>query len=99
MEWEYVSELRPPAGLLFISQVMYGHGETQWKDTGRVKLKSSEKTCPSATSSTTNPTCIVPGANPVLRGERPAPNLLSHGKTYILLNNRYLLWESYETNK
>jgi hypothetical protein len=37
------------------------------------------KTCPSATLSTTNPTWIDPGANPGLRGERPATNDLSHG--------------------
>jgi hypothetical protein len=34
---------------------------------------------PSATLSTTNPTWIDPGANPALRGERPATNRLSHG--------------------
>jgi hypothetical protein len=33
---------------------------------------------PSATLSTTNPTWIDPGANPGLRGERPATNRLSH---------------------
>jgi hypothetical protein len=32
---------------------------------------------PSATLSTTNPTWIDPGANPGLRGERPATNRLS----------------------
>jgi hypothetical protein len=37
------------------------------------------KTCPSATSSTTNPTWIDPGANPALRGGRPATNRLNHG--------------------
>jgi hypothetical protein len=37
------------------------------------------KTCPSDTLSTTNPTWIDPGANPGLRGERPAINDLSHG--------------------
>jgi hypothetical protein len=34
---------------------------------------------PSATLSTTNPTWIDPGANPGLRGERPATDDLSHG--------------------
>jgi hypothetical protein len=34
---------------------------------------------PSATLSTTYPTWIDPGANPGLRGERPATNRLSHG--------------------
>jgi hypothetical protein len=38
-----------------------------------------KKTCPSATLSTTNPTCTDPGSNPGLRGERPATNRLSHG--------------------
>jgi hypothetical protein len=37
------------------------------------------KTCPSATLSTTNPTWIDHGANPGLRGERPAANYLSYG--------------------
>jgi hypothetical protein len=35
------------------------------------------KTCPSATLSTTNPTCTDPGLNPGLRGERPATNRVS----------------------
>jgi hypothetical protein len=30
-EWDYVSELRPPTGLLFISQVIHEHGEP-WRD-------------------------------------------------------------------
>jgi hypothetical protein len=34
---------------------------------------------PSATLSTTNLTWIDPGANPGLRGERPATNCLRHG--------------------
>jgi hypothetical protein len=38
-----------------------------------------EKTCPSATLSTTNPTWTNPGSNPGLRGGRPAANRLSHG--------------------
>jgi hypothetical protein len=37
------------------------------------------KTCPSATLPTTNSTWIDPGANLGLRGERLAPNRLSHG--------------------
>jgi hypothetical protein len=43
------------------------------------KPKNSEKTCPSATLSTTNPTWIDPGVNRGLCGERPATNDLSHG--------------------
>jgi hypothetical protein len=41
------------------------------------------KICPSATLSTTNPTWIEPGSNPVLRRERPATNRLNHGATHI----------------
>jgi hypothetical protein len=44
------------------------------------------KTCPSATLYTTNPTWIDPGANPGLRGERPATNDLSHGTVLMLLD-------------
>jgi hypothetical protein len=40
--------------------------------------RTRRKTCPSATLSTTNPTCTDPDANPGLRGERPATNELSH---------------------
>jgi hypothetical protein len=45
-----------------------------------------EKTCPSATFSTTNPIWIDPGANLGLRGERPATNYLSHGTAYMPVN-------------
>jgi hypothetical protein len=37
-----------------------------------------------ATLSNTNPTLTDPGANPSLRCERPATNLLSHGTVKIL---------------
>jgi hypothetical protein len=36
--WEYVSELRPPTGLLFIPQVIYQHGGTRWSVIDRRKL-------------------------------------------------------------
>jgi hypothetical protein len=38
----------------------------------------SEKTCPNAALSTTNPTCC-PDANPGSRGGKPATNSLSYG--------------------
>jgi hypothetical protein len=38
-----------------------------------------EKTCPSATLSTTNPTWPDPGANPGRRGGKPWTNRLSFG--------------------
>jgi hypothetical protein len=58
----------------------YEFGERRWNDilTGKNR-RTRRKTCPSVTLSTTNPTWIDPGANPGLRGERPATNDLSHG--------------------
>jgi hypothetical protein len=38
MGQDYVSELRPPTGLLFIPQVIYEHGEPWWNDISRGKL-------------------------------------------------------------
>jgi hypothetical protein len=38
-----------------------------------------EKTCPSVTLFTTNPTWTDPGSNPGLCDERPAANRLTHG--------------------
>jgi hypothetical protein len=44
---------------------------------------NSVKTCPSATLSTTNPTCPDPGSNPGRRGEKPATNRLSYSTAYV----------------
>jgi hypothetical protein len=49
--------------------------------------RTQRKPCSSATLSTTNPTWIDPGANPELRGERPATNDLSDD-TALLENVR-----------
>jgi hypothetical protein len=35
MGWEYVSELRPLTGLLFIPQMVYEHGQPRWNNIGR----------------------------------------------------------------
>jgi hypothetical protein len=56
----------------------YEFGERRWNDIDRENRRTRRKTCPSATLSTTNPTWIEPGANPGLRGERPATNDLSY---------------------
>jgi hypothetical protein len=79
MGWDYVSELQPLMGLLFIPQMIYKSVKPWWNYTDRGKPKNSEKTCPSATLSTTNPTWTDLG----LCGERPATNCLSHGTAYI----------------
>jgi hypothetical protein len=64
-EGENVSELRPPAGLLFIHQVIYEHGamvEWYWQ---RKSKKYWDKTCPRATSSIarTDPTATHGGSS------------------------------------
>jgi hypothetical protein len=50
-----------------------------WNEGWQGKPKYSEKTCPSATLSTTNPTWPGLGSNPGRRGGNPASNRLSYG--------------------
>jgi hypothetical protein len=50
---------------------------------GRGKPKYSEKTCPSATLFTTNPTLPDPGLNPGRRGGKPATNRFSYGAACV----------------
>jgi hypothetical protein len=40
---DYVSELRPPTGLLFMPWMLYEYGETRWNDIDRGKPNNSEK--------------------------------------------------------
>jgi hypothetical protein len=70
---DYVSELRPLTGLLFIPEMIYDSGEPWWNDTDRGKPKNSEKKpfpvplCPPQI-----PHGLMPGANPGIRDGRPA---------------------------
>jgi hypothetical protein len=61
--------------------------EQWWNDIFAGETEVLRENLPSATLSTTNPIWIDPGANPGLRGERPATNRLSHGtalgRTYL----------------
>jgi hypothetical protein len=66
-------------GLLFIPQIVYKYGESRWNNTDSGNRKTRRKTSPSAISTTINPTCINPGANPVLHDNRPVKNHLSYG--------------------
>jgi hypothetical protein len=50
----------------------------RWNEDWQGKPKYSEKTCPSATLSTTNPTWPDPGSNPGRRGVKPSTNRLSY---------------------
>jgi hypothetical protein len=36
--WDYVSEMRPPSGLLLMAQMMYEHGDARWNSIDRRKL-------------------------------------------------------------
>jgi hypothetical protein len=49
----------------------------EWRLEGETEVL--EKTCPSATLSTTKPTWPDPGWNPGRRGWKPATNRLSYG--------------------
>jgi hypothetical protein len=78
MGWDYVSELLPLTDILFIP----GWYMSVENDSGMIltgqNRRTQRKTCPSATSSTANPTSTDQGANSELRGERPVTNRLSH---------------------
>jgi hypothetical protein len=50
------------------------------------KMNYLEKTCPSATLSTTNPTWPDLGSNPGRRGGKPATNRLSYGTALVRTN-------------
>jgi hypothetical protein len=56
-----------------------------WNEDWQGKPNYSEKTCPSATLSTTNPTWPAPGSNPGRRGGKPATNRLSYGAACLFL--------------
>jgi hypothetical protein len=70
------STLRPLNGLL-----------CRWND-WQGKPKYSEKTCPSATLSTTNPTCC-PYAKPGRRGGKPASNRWATARPKYLITLNY----------
>ena len=73
-----------PAMKMFSFFVFPSNGApVEWNWRGKSEVLG-EKTCPSATLSTTNPTWTDPGSNPGLRGERPATSRLSHGTAQLV---------------
>jgi hypothetical protein len=54
-----------------------------WNEDCKGKPKYSEKTCPSATLSTTNPTWPDPGSNAGRRGGKPATNRMRYGAAFL----------------
>jgi hypothetical protein len=65
-----------------------------WNEDWQGKPKYSEKTCPSANLSTTNPTWPDPGANPVRRGGKPATYRFCYGATLIKMRAILTNWET-----
>jgi hypothetical protein len=63
-----------------------------WNEDWQGKPKYSEKTCPSVTFSTTNPTWLDPGSNPGRRGGKPATNRLSYGAVCVNRCSIILSW-------
>jgi hypothetical protein len=60
---------------------------SRWNEDWQGNPKYSEKTCPSPTLSTTNPTRPDPGSNPGRRGGKPATNRLSYGVAISTFSN------------
>jgi hypothetical protein len=77
------------SGLLYKPQMIHEGdcGALGRMKIGRGKPKYSEKTYPSVTLSTTNPTWPDPGSNPGHRGGKPATNRLSYGAAKVNVNN------------
>jgi hypothetical protein len=70
------SVLRPP--MAYCASPGWLWWWINWWDDWQEKPKYSDKTCPTAALSTTNPTCC-PDPNPGLLGGKPASNRLSYG--------------------
>jgi hypothetical protein len=70
------SARRPLNGLLYLPRWLWWW-RIWWNEDWRGKPKYSEKTCPSATLSTTNLTWPDLGSNPGLRGGKPATNRMA----------------------
>jgi hypothetical protein len=74
---------RPLTGLFTCPGWLWGW--RIWWNEWQGKPKYSEKTCPGATLSTTNPTWPDPGLDPGRRGGKPATNRFSYGAAQLLL--------------
>jgi hypothetical protein len=63
-----------------------------WNEDWQGKPKYSEKTCPSATLATTNPTWPDPDSNTGRRRGKPATNRLSYGAATAMSGNLQHIW-------
>jgi hypothetical protein len=64
---------------------LWGWRIIRWNKDWQGKPKYSEKTCPSATLSATNPIWPDPGSNPGRRGGKSATNRLRYGAACVYL--------------
>jgi hypothetical protein len=69
---------------------------SQWNENWQGRPKYWEKTCPSGTLSTTNPTWRDLGCNSGRRGGKPTTNRLSFGTAFILVVKGYIFRKSYK---
>jgi hypothetical protein len=76
--WVYLIR-RPLSGLLYQPRMIDDECGNRSNENWQGKPKYSEKTCPSATLSTTNPTWLDLGSNPGRRSDKPATNRLRYG--------------------
>jgi hypothetical protein len=86
--WVRLNQLGIPATLWSIlpaSDDRWWLWSSQWNKNWQGKSKYSEKTCPSATLSTTNPTWTELGSNPGRRNGNPVDNRLSYSTTLLSL--------------
>jgi hypothetical protein len=67
----------------------------RWNENRHGKPKYSEKTCPSATMSTTNPTWLYLGSNTGCHGGKPVTNHLSYGAVLQLCNINISNWKPF----
>jgi hypothetical protein len=78
----HVSELWPPTGLLFITQVKYEYHELRWNDIGSGNPKKSEKTLCQCHFVHNKSHMDWPGVETRLPRWQLATNRLSHGKAF-----------------
>jgi hypothetical protein len=90
--WDYVSEQWTNGPIVHPQMMIVWRATVEWH--WQIKQENPERTCPSATLSTTNPIWTEPGENLGLRGEKSATNRLTHGtaKWHTQLDETRKIW-------
>jgi hypothetical protein len=87
VRWDWVRLVRRQ--LIGPDDGLWWMWSSPWNENWQGKPKYSEKTCPSATSSTTNPPWTDLGSNSGSRREKPATNHLSYGTACSIVTPQY----------